>query len=440
MMTATQEKTWINEKEYLVGERISLIFRLWIYVYLSQRFIHIFLSSFCFLLVFFWYLPAMALDTYFEIQPSYLQEENFLDLQEYRFRKLQEKKWQESLIGLRASGGSLGLDLLYTEFDLKYWDPISTNVELGLHAKQKEWFEIQPLRYLIEMQLGFLKPLYISLVGMPEYDKRQVDQGIAITWGRRTQNYLRFQHLAQNLYYNEKNLYDQSYYDPHPIEELWEGAWEYHSWKFRFSSRKTSPSTLIFPEEGLRFSQDDQEQNAVLNFYYGEGKLASFTVEQLEIQRKQTTDNPTNLKKNRAQTIQYFGSDLYWLHPVNLNYHGTIGIRFDTFTNEFREAHGTLKSQNFLLQTFQLYGIILQTEYLDHAWEYGLYIGNSLKRVNYLEPKKTDLDHPSFEAAFRLSYELKGENSALMGSSTWNLDALLQDFWDGGHISYQRTF
>ena len=54
-------------------------------------------------------LKSHAFDGALEINHSYLNQENFLDLKSYQFNKLHEEKWYESEGGWRLTGGSLGI-------------------------------------------------------------------------------------------------------------------------------------------------------------------------------------------------------------------------------------------------------------------------------------------------------------------------------------------
>ncbi len=56
---------------------------------------------------------SQAFDDTTSIEPSHHVQENFLDLKEYQFHKLQEEHWYESQNGWRTSGGSISVDLLY---------------------------------------------------------------------------------------------------------------------------------------------------------------------------------------------------------------------------------------------------------------------------------------------------------------------------------------
>ncbi|MFL2773201.1 MAG: hypothetical protein ACJ0DH_06465 [bacterium] len=61
-----------------------------------------------------------AFDDTTSIEPSHHVQENFLDLKEYQFHKLQEEHWYESQNGWRTSGGSISVDLLYHYLEVKF--------------------------------------------------------------------------------------------------------------------------------------------------------------------------------------------------------------------------------------------------------------------------------------------------------------------------------
>ncbi|MEC9297114.1 MAG: hypothetical protein VYD28_05490, partial [SAR324 cluster bacterium] len=79
------------------------------------------LSCVVFFSLFFGTLPlkVLAFDDAAEISHTYLNQENFLDIKSYQFNKLREEDWYESTGGWRLTGGSLGLDLLYTQLQIR---------------------------------------------------------------------------------------------------------------------------------------------------------------------------------------------------------------------------------------------------------------------------------------------------------------------------------
>ena len=107
----------------------------------------------------------------FRSNHSYLNQENFLDLKSYQFNKLREEKWFQSRGGWRLTGGSLGLDLLYTQLEVRLPHSLSKETTVIFQAKQQELYEIKPSRYQVEVDWRPHDLASFSLLGMPEYDK-----------------------------------------------------------------------------------------------------------------------------------------------------------------------------------------------------------------------------------------------------------------------------
>ena len=86
------------------------------------------------------------------ISHSYLNQENFLDIKSYQFHKLKEEEWYESKGGWRLTGGSMGLDLLFTDLELLFPHQLGEEVTIYFKARQEEFYEIKPFRYLVEVE------------------------------------------------------------------------------------------------------------------------------------------------------------------------------------------------------------------------------------------------------------------------------------------------
>ncbi|MCS5553893.1 MAG: hypothetical protein NZ878_11350, partial [SAR324 cluster bacterium] len=85
------------------------------------------------------------------IYHSYLNQENFLDIKSYQFHKLKEDEWYESQGGWRLSGGSMGLDLLFTDLEVRLPYQLGEEATVYFKARQEEFYEIKPFRYLVEV-------------------------------------------------------------------------------------------------------------------------------------------------------------------------------------------------------------------------------------------------------------------------------------------------
>ena len=116
------------------------------------------------------------------------------------------------------------MDLLFTDLEIRLPYQLGEEATVYFKASQEEFYEIKPFRYFVEVEWRPIELIGLSFLGMPEYDKRKADQGGSISLGEGPWNYIRFQQLLQDLYYNEKNFYDTSYYSPHPVENNLEGS------------------------------------------------------------------------------------------------------------------------------------------------------------------------------------------------------------------------
>ena len=390
-----------------------------------------------------------AFDDVRRINPSYHMQENFLDLKEYQFHKLQEEEWYASDNGWRSSGGSIGLDLLYNYLEIKFHKEITPGASVGLHFLQDEFFFIKPFRYLIDVEWRPFNMLGLSFVGMPEYDKRYADQGGALTLGRRPWNYLRLQQISQDLFYNEKNFYDDSYYDPHPVEDILEAAVLLGPWRSRIRLQKDYPLKQVFPTEGLTFTHLGNEARGVLDYHFRDRALVGVTWQSFNFHKSRETPLSSVKEDNRAQQMIYHSADFYWLQPYNESLHATIGVREDRIRNLFRQHQSDEESYDYHLWTLQLYGILIHKLSANPGWEYGFYIGDTEQATDYIASSVEDLRTRRVESALRVSWVLShlNDEADLVFSTTWNIDEFTTDLdeffrviWDGGQISYQHTF
>jgi len=387
---------------------------------------------------------VFAFDDAFEINHTYLNQENFLDIKSYQFNKLKEEKWHESGEGWRVNGGSLGLDLLYTTLEARIQNSISEQISIIFNTKQEEFYEIKPFHYLVEVEWRVYDWIAFSLLGMPEYDKRNADQGASVTLGRQPWNFLRFRQLLQNLHYNEKNFYDSSYYSTHPIESVLEGAFLWRNWRTRFSVLKDKHFSKIFPDESLIFSYEGNNSSAVIDYHFRKNQLAGFSWRRFNIfkKRQKKIFTETGSPDNREQRLLYSSIDFYWLHQLNINFHGTIGLREDRFRNFFRQLDLTEDSYDFHLWTFQCYAILRHQTEMERFWEYAIYAGDTDKVTNYFTEDNEDKRRRKTESKLRISREFKNlkNGTSLMLTTSWNIDNFFNDFWDGGNIQFQKTF
>ncbi len=79
---------------------------------------------------------------------------------------------------------------------------------------------------------------------------------------------------------------------------------------------------------------------------------------------------------------------------------------------------------------------------MDRYLEYALYAADTDKVTNYLSSQRVDKEIRNPELKLRVSWDFQDSSnqSALMFTTSWNLDNFFKDFWDGGNISYQKIF
>ncbi|MBT5795509.1 MAG: hypothetical protein HOI10_11665, partial [Deltaproteobacteria bacterium] len=227
-------------------------------------------------------------------------------------------------------------------------------------------------------------------------------------------------------------------------ENYLEGAFRINKWRTRFSHLLDKPFKQVFPKKELTVTYKGQDSSAVLDYHYGKQSMAGLSWRSFDIRKRRETTITTGTASpdNREQQLLYRSTDLYWLHPLSEKLHGTLGLREDRFQNIFRQLDLALDDYDFHLWTVQLYGILRHQTETDRFWEYGLYAGDTDKVTDYLSAEQQDKTRRKTEVKFRVSWEFQDLNkeSALMLTTSWNMDDFFNDFWDGGNISYQRIF
>ena len=390
-------------------------------------------------------IKVEAFDDTKTIEPSHHVQENFLDLNEYQFHKLQEERWYESQNGWRTSGGSISMDLLYHFLEIKFRKNLRSWISTGFHLKQEEFFKITPPRFLVDVEIRPKTWLGVAFLGMQEHDKRHADQGLGLTFGQRPWNFVYLQELSHDLYYNEKNFHDNSYYLSNPVEQTFETAWNHESWKFRTRAIIDKKFRQYFPTKGMSFEYEGREHQGVLDYHFEEESLTGMSWRFFEHQKKREASISELDEDNRRQKVKYTSWDYYWLQPLNSIWHGTIGIREDRIENSLIQIGEVKDSSNFHLWTLQLYGTLIHRVNPDSAWEYGLYLGDTEKGTDYISLLNEDSLVRKYESCLKISWVMMDDShdSELMFTSTWNLDEIDTNFttiWDGGHISYQQVF
>ena len=146
---------------------------------------------------------AQAFDDDYEINDINLDHENFLDINAHRFRKSLEYQWFDNTSAWRITGASLDADLAFVQTELKLQHELSEYVNVRLTAEQEVFYADKEFPFpTAEVEYyPWAGNAGIALLGTPSYEKREMDMGIALIWGRRPWKYTRFVYLDVDALY-----------------------------------------------------------------------------------------------------------------------------------------------------------------------------------------------------------------------------------------------
>ena len=402
-----------------------------------RRFIYTSLCLSCLLSVF---STALAFDNDFEINNINLDEENFLDIKAHRFRKSLEYQWYDNTTAWRITGASLDSDILFLQTELKLQHALSEYVNVRLEIEQEVYYADkdfpQPTAevefYPWAGDLGF------SLLGTPTHEKREMDLGFAVIWGRRPWNYTRFEYLDVDSLYNQKNVTDNTFYSQEPETMKLEGAYQIgEHYKLRFEVSHDKPLELIDPDNNGIFKHEASDYFLLFDYQPTLDSVFGMTV------------NGFTLDKSSAQTGQdqqqesdYISADIYWVQGMGKQYELRFGTQYDHITNNIRDFITSKNNQNYFMKTLQVYTTAYHPFNEHMAWDLGLHVGHVEEEENFLQNSSNNKLNESVQAKLRFGFEYAssdGRNSLQLNISL-NADDLFSDPGDGGGISFQSVF
>jgi hypothetical protein len=366
--------------------------------------------------------------------------ESFLDINAYQFRPSEDLAWQDVENGFRATGGSLDHNLLYTYTDLRLKQALTPNVNFRLTWSEEELYESREAqRPLLELEArpdGW--PVSLSLIGTPEYAKREADLGLAATLGQRPGNYLHVAWLSPDLYYNEKNVQDGSSYRSEPGQWTVEGAYNWaERYEFRFWLQDNRPMEFVLNDEVSVFAYESRSYRA--SFDVSAGPEQHYGLSLRGFDTSQSLDEALSY---RSQDIRYLSAEGYWFTAVNSMDEWTVGVRYDDFRNDERNPADIDTSFDFLYRMSQVYTLYYHPYRPDRAWEVGLYLANATKGNDFVEASLDDTIRDEPQAKLTTSWELfsAGRASVLSVKLSWDLDDIEVDPFDGGMMRFSTRF
>jgi len=393
--------------------------------------------------------PALAFDNDFEINDINLDHENFLDIKAHRYRKSLEYEWFDNTSGWRINIASLDSDLAFTQTELKLQNALSEYVNIRLEVEQEVFYADKefPLPTVEAEVYPWAGDLGFSLLGTPAYEKREMDLGVAVIWGRRTWNYTRFEYLDVDSLYNEKNVTDNTFYSEEPVAMKLEGAYQFGGqsdkmYKLRFNISRDKPLELIDPDNNGIFRHEASDYFLLFDYLPTPDSVIGITINGFTLDKSSSQAASSQAEQNQQQATDYISADIYWVKGMGKSYELRLGTQYDHITNDIRDFITPDNDLDYFMKTLQVYTSAYHPFNEHMAWDLGLYVGQVEEQQNYLQDNARDTLNDGVEAKFRMGFEYSSSNgrNSLQFNISLNLDDPFKDPGDGGGISFQSVF
>jgi len=317
---------------------------------------------------------------------------------------------------------------------------VTPDVNFRLRWSEEELYESrEQQRPLLEIEVQPEDwPASLSLIGSPAYAKREADLGLALTLGRRPWNYLHVAWLSPDLYYNEKNVQDGSYYRSKPSQLTMDAAYQWSDrYKLRLWLQDNKPLEFVLDDQVSVFAYENRSYRAALDYASSPEQHYGINVRGFD-----TNQSLGDGVTYRLQGIRYLSVGGYWFTAVNSVDEWTVGLRYDEFHNDERDPTDTTTSFDFLYKNYQAYTTYHHPYQTHQAWVLGLYVGNATKGNNFLDASVADTIRDKLEAKLTTGLELFSVNKDTTLNMTFslNLDELESDPADGGMMRFSSRF
>jgi hypothetical protein len=384
--------------------------------------------------------PAQAFDNDLEINDINLDKENFLDINAHRFRKSLEYQWYDNTTAWRITGASLDSDLAFIQSELKLHNELSEYVNVRFTIEQEVFYaDKDNLFPTAEVEFyPWAGNLGVALIGTPAYEKREMDLGFALIWGKRPWNYTRFEYLDIDALYNQKNVSDNTFYKEDPKAMKLEGAYLFgEHYKLRFSARSESQLELIDPDNNGIFKHESSDYFLLFDYLPTPDSVIGITIDGFTVDK-----SVSQAAQNQQQSTDYISADIYWVKGMGKSYEIRLGTQYDHLSNDIRDYIDAGENLDYHMKTLQIYGTAYHPFNEHMAWDLGLYAGQVEEQQLYLQDSSKNTLYDGLQAKFRMGFEYSssdGRNSLQLNISL-NLDDPFNDPGDGGGLSFQSVF
>ena len=388
--------------------------------------------------------PALAFDNDFEINDINLSSENFLDLKAHRFRKSLEYQWYDNNTAWRITGASLDAELAFLQTELKLQHELSDYVNVRLTAEQEVFYADKEIPFPVtEVEFyPWAGDLGFSLLGVPAYEKRDMDLGIALIWGRRPWNYTRFEYLEVDSLYNQKNVSDNTFYSKEPKAMKLEGAYQFgdqsgQNYKLRFTVSRDTPLELVDPDNNGIFKHEASDYFLLFDYQPQPDSVIGITLNGFTLDKSSSQTG-----QQQQQATDYISADIYWVQGLARQYEFRVGTQYDHIRNDLRDFITGENNLDYSMKALQVYSTVYHPVNEHMAWDIGLYIGQVEEQQDFLIDNARDVLDNNTEVKFRMGFEYSssdGRNSLQINASL-NVDGFFNNIGDGAGISFQSVF
>lgn len=381
----------------------------------------------------------------FAIEPHFLEEENFLDWKAYQNPTSWRYAWYTTRNGFSGTVGSL------SQKRFLFAQEIKLDVDVGRHGtfsyfqSEDSFFRPDPIFQQVEFRLG--ERIYGSILGFPAHDKRLIEVGFAVGYGRRYEwEYVRYSHLDQGRYYNEKNPDDNRYQQTPTLDRI-----ELR----RFFNERVFVQVDIKWERKARFEEFDPEMQrryegleADITVDWWRGETQGLPGERLigatwsidREKRKQRPALPSADLPDQRQSLELSQLDIYFGTILAETDFLTLGYLDSRFRNRIRSSFEEAGFRNDL-DTSQGYAVWEHDRREWLSWIFTLQAGPAdfSIREGTDETKAESKESLQIKAGVGVVLT-EADHYRFFFNTTWDFDLITIRQWDGGNVQIHLYF